>query len=61
MTPHRYFSNLRIQHAKRLLMTTSATVEEVADMCGFDNASNFIRLFKQRTNMTPTAFRKIPF
>ena len=61
MTPHRYFSNLRIQHAKRLLMTTSATVEEVAEMCGFDNASNFIRLFKQRTNMTPTAFRKIPF
>lgn len=61
MTPHRYFNNLRIQHAKRLLMTTYASVEEVAELCGFDNASNFIRLFKQRTGMTPTAFRKIPF
>ena len=61
MTPHRYFNNLRVQRAKRLLMTTYASVEEVAAQCGFDNASNFIRLFKQRTGMTPTAFRKIPF
>lgn len=61
MTPHRYFINMRVQHAKRLLLTTHASVEKIAEMCGFDNASNFIRLFKQRTGMTPTAFRKIPF
>ena len=61
MTPHRYFTNLRIQYAKRLLMTTSASVEEVSEECGFDNSSNFIRLLKQRTGMTPSAFRKIPF
>ena len=61
MTPHRYFTNLRIQRAKRLLMTTSASVEEVSAQGGFDTSCNFIRLFKQRTGMTPTAFRKIPF
>lgn len=61
MTPHKYFINMRVQHAKRLLMTTHDSVEEIAEKCGFDSASNFIRLFKQRTNMTPTAFRKIPF
>lgn len=61
MTPHRYFSNMRVQHAKRLLLTTNDTIEGVAEQCGFDNVSNFIRLFKQRTNMTPTEFRKIPF
>ena len=44
MTPHRYFTNLRIQRAKRLLMTTSASVEEVSAQCGFDNSSNFIRV-----------------
>lgn len=61
MTPHRYFLNMRVQHAKKLLMTTHDSVEQVAEKCGFDSASNFIRLFKQRTGMTPTAYRKIPF
>ena len=61
MTPHRYFTNMRVQHAKQLLLTTHGSIEEIAEQCGFENASNFIRLFKQRTNMTPTAFRRIPF
>ncbi|MDO4174905.1 MAG: AraC family transcriptional regulator [Eubacteriales bacterium] len=61
MTPHRYFINMRVQYAKRLLLTTYASVEEVAEACGFDNPSNFIRLFKHIVHMTPSAFRKIPF
>lgn len=61
MTPHQYFINMRLQNAKRMLVTTHHSVEKVADLCGFDNPSNFIRLFKQRVGMTPTAFRKIPF
>ena len=61
MTPHQYFINLRVQYAKRLLLTTHESIEAVAELCGFDNTSNFIRLFKQRAGMTPTAFRKIPF
>lgn len=61
MTPHQYFVNMRIQYAKRLLATTHDSVESVADQCGFNNVSNFIRIFKQRSGMTPTAFRKIPF
>ncbi len=61
LTPHQYFINMRLQNAKRMLVTTSASIEQVAENCGFDNASNFIRLFKQRVGMTPTVFRKIPF
>lgn len=61
MTPHQYFANMRVQHAKRILVTTHESVETVAEQCGFDNVSNFIRTFKQRTGMTPTAFRKISF
>lgn len=61
MTPHQYFVNMRIQYAKRLLATTHDSVESVAGQCGFENVSNFIRIFKQRSGMTPTAFRKIPF
>ena len=61
MTPHQYFMNMRLQNAKRLLVTTHNSIEEVAEMCGFDNASNFIRAFKHRVGMPPSAFRKIPF
>lgn len=61
LTPHQYFLNMRIQYAKRILVTTYDSVEKVAEICGFDNVSNFIRVFKQRTGMTPTAFRKISF
>lgn len=61
MTPHQYFVNMRLQRAKKLLVTTHSSIEEVAEVCGFDNASNFIRLFKKKTGMTPTAFRRIMF
>lgn len=61
MTPHQYFLNMRVQYAKKLLMTTHDSIENVAEKCGFDSPSNFIRLFRQRTDMTPAAFRKIPF
>lgn len=61
MTPHQYFINMRLQNAKKLLVTTDDSIERIADACGFDNVSNFIRLFKQKTGMTPTTFRKIPF
>lgn len=61
VTPHKYFNNMRIQEARRLLLTTSMSVENVADACGFQNTSNFIRLFRNHTDMTPSVFRKIPF
>ena len=61
ITPHQYFMNMRIQHAKQRLATSHDPIESIAEQCGFDNPSNFIRTFKQKTGMTPTAFRKIPF
>lgn len=60
ISPGRYFTNMRIQNAKRLLQTTHDSIEEIADRCGFDSASNFTRLFKNVTGMTPSAFRRIP-
>lgn len=61
VSPHRYFNNLRIQKARLLLHTTDDSVAQIAEACGFDNVSNFIRLFRSCTDMTPTAFRGIPF
>lgn len=51
-------ANRVILEAKRLLTNASKTVNQVADILGFENYSYFIRLFKKQTGMTPNEFRK---
>ncbi len=56
-TPHKYLILYRIRQAKRLLITTDLTVERIAEQCGFNSASHFVREFRSVTNTTPNAFR----
>jgi AraC-like DNA-binding protein len=49
---------MRLGHASRLLIDTSHSVSEIAFNCGFNNISNFNRLFKKKKNCTPKAFRE---
>ncbi|MEN9570194.1 MAG: hypothetical protein RL172_1425 [Bacteroidota bacterium] len=49
---------LRLGHASRLLIDTTQSVAEVAYNCGFNNISNFNRLFKKKKNCTPKEFRE---
>ncbi|GAB2583214.1 helix-turn-helix domain-containing protein [Spirosoma areae] len=46
-----------IERAKRLLLTTSLTVNETAFQLGFDYPQYFSRLFKSKTGLSPMAFR----
>lgn len=39
---------MRLGHASRLLIDTTESVSEIAYDCGFNNISNFNRLFKRR-------------
>lgn len=50
-------TNIRINRAVRLLVETSLSVNEIAFQCGFQNLSNFNRLFKKAEGLTPTQFR----
>lgn len=47
-----------IDKAKSLLCSTSLTANEIAYSLGFEYPQYFNRLFKQKTGMTPMAFRK---
>lgn len=47
----------RLNSAKRLLVTTSAALPDIAEKCGYDYY-NFMRVFKKETGMTPTQYRK---
>ena len=52
-----YVSNVRIGHAKRLLLQTNKTVMEIALETGFCNGDYFSTQFKLKTGMTPLKFR----
>lgn len=53
-----YLNSLRISRACRQLESTTMSVSEICWDCGFNNKSNFNRLFLQAKGMTPTAYRK---
>lgn len=52
-----YVNNLRVARACELLINTSLSASEICYDCGFNNKSNFIRIFTQRKNMTPIEYR----
>ncbi len=49
---------MRLGHASRLLIDTTQSIAEVAYNCGFNNISNFNRLFKKKKGCTPKEFRE---
>ena len=48
---------MRLGQASRLLIDTTQSVAEIAYHCGFNNISNFNRIFKKKKNCTPKEFR----
>lgn len=52
-----YINNLRVAKACQLLADTTNTVAEICFSCGFNNQSNFIRVFKKIKGQTPSDYR----
>ncbi len=51
-------NEIRLGHASRMLIETTNNITEIAYKCGFNNMSNFNRIFKKRKNCTPKEFRE---
>ena len=47
------------EEAKRLLENGQAAGDEISAMIGYDNAAFFRRLFKRRTGLTPSQYRRM--
>lgn len=57
ITPTQYLIQLRIDRARRLLLTSELTVSEIAHGLGFRYPHYFIRQFKREVGQTPAAYR----
>lgn len=52
-----YIIEQRLGHAARQLADSTTSVVEICYACGFNNVSNFNRIFKKRKGCSPTVFR----
>ena len=57
MNIREYVNQLRIEEAKRLLLTTEDTISEIASTVGFDNISYFSTVFKRLSGASPADWR----
>jgi AraC family transcriptional activator of pobA len=53
-----HIHNKLIEKAKETLTTTNLSISEIAFQLGFEHSQSFCKLFKNKTNMTPLAFKK---
>jgi len=57
-TPARFYMDLRLREAKRLLSETDTPLTEVALRCGFTSPSHFGRCFRRAFQQTPRQARR---
>ena len=53
-----YLRLIRINAAKRLLVSTDNSIEEISSVIGYNSSKYFCRAFKICTNMSPSEYRK---
>lgn len=54
-----YIIDIRLGHAARMLVDTTQNISEICYGCGFNNLSNFNRVFKAKRGYTPRDFRTL--
>lgn len=58
-TPHRYLNEVRLEAARRMLMTTDMSPSQIATLCGFRSASRFAMAFSKRFGASPRTYRSM--
>ena len=53
-----YIIDIRLGYAARMLVDTSRSISEISYACGFNNLSNFNRIFKRKKECSPSEFRE---
>ena len=53
-----YIIDIRLGAASRMLVDTTNSISEICFECGFNNLSNFNRIFKKKKGCSPSSFRE---
>ncbi len=54
-----YLIDIKLGNAARMLVDTTRNISEICYECGFNNLSNFNRIFKAKRGVTPREFRAL--
>ena len=58
MAPQEYYTKLIMDKGSNLLQNTNCSVNEIAKLCGIDDALYFSKKFKKYMGVSPRAYRK---
>lgn len=58
ITPQVFIQDKIIEKAKSLLADLALSINDIASLLGFSYPNHFARLFRQKTGLTPSEFRK---
>lgn len=58
-TPIEYVNMYRIEKAAQMLHSTRLPITDICMECGFNDSSNFIKVFRKYKGMTPKQYRKV--
>lgn len=57
-TPNEYLIRLRVEQAKKMLITENFSISEVCEKVGYASLGSFSSLFCKHTGMAPTLYRR---
>lgn len=53
-----YLNEIRLDHALHLIRSSDLSLTQIWGDCGFESQSSFNRVFRRKTQMTPSKYRK---
>ncbi|MDN3351820.1 AraC family transcriptional regulator [Actinomadura sp. DC4] len=59
VSPGRFLSAVRLQEAKKLLLSTGLSVTEISHRVGYSSVGTFSSRFKSSVGLAPTAYREL--
>jgi AraC family transcriptional regulator len=59
VTPHEYYTNYKINRLKEKLLDTNLSIAQVFADCNMDYNGHSARVFKNKTGLSPSAYRKM--
>ena len=59
MSPVQYLMNIRVEEAKKLLISTDMRIKRVTNEVGFNDISYFCAVFREKVGITPDEYRRV--